>query len=412
MTYVAGRASELKAPHGPHHRISTHEIFEGPDELARRLQALFDPTTAGVTDLPRLVKLLYHASLIPDEGRYPWFRVICGGETFGHTVEFAEPAPNVNSVESIRRLVPAISDPNIAVRIVEDAHSHFRAKQIIDFRAHSARGNAEAISDVSLPEGTLTIRVDGPGELRAAIQPGPIFHLRGNRVRELVAFDKAILPFRQLVERMCRAAHETVCHTTAASKLTPEVLTDIFLYVWATMMADVINRRHGGAFLILPQSDCSYVRPRFLANGNLFHAFTSTMTTLVERVGENHSEGGKLWLLHREHLLRVARMHGQLSATDGAVVFDTNLRLLGFGAKISGTNLTLPICNVVTGEQADEESFGGMRHRSAAELVRSAAGAIAFVISQDGDLSAFYSDDSTAYWLPNLDAWGTVSDLF
>lgn len=412
MNYIFDRASEVRVPHEPHHRPAHHDVFEGPDELSRRLQTAFDASMAGVTDLPRLVKLLYHASLIPDEGRYPRFRVLCGGETFGHTVEFAEPSPNVNSVESIRRLVPAISDPNIAVRIVEDVNHNFRAKQIIDFREHSARGDAEAISEASLPDGTLTIRVDGPGELRAAIQPGPIFHLRGNRVRELVAFDKSILPFRKLVEGLCRSVHGSVCSTAAAAHLTPELLTDIFLYVWATMMADVINRRHGGAFLILPQSDCPYVRPRFLANGNLFHAFTSTMSTLIERVGENLSEGSKLWLLHREHLLRLARMHGQLSATDGAVVFDCGLRLLGFGAKITGTNLTLPIQNVITGQLADEEAFGGMRHRSAAELVRSTAGAIAFVISQDGDLSAFYSDESSAYWLPNLDAWGTVSDLF
>lgn len=412
MSYLFERASDVMFHHGPHIRPPAHEVFEGPEELSRRLLSSFDSVAAGVKDLPRLVRLLYHASLIPDEGRYPRFRVLCGAETFGHTVEFAEPAPNMNSVESIRRLVPAVSDPNIAVRIVEDDQFHFRAKQIVDFREHSSRGDAESISEVSLPDGTLTIRVDGPGELRAAIQPGPIFHLRGNRVRELVAFDKAILPFRKLVQGLCDTTHQTVCRNSAVPQLTPELLTDIFLYVWATMMADVINRRHGGAFLILPPSHSKFVRPRFSANGNLFHAFTTTMSTLVDRVGENLAEGGKLWLLHREHLLRLARMHGQLSATDGAVVFDSHLRLLGFGAKITGTNATLPICNVNTGEHADEEAFGGMRHRSASELVRSAPGAIAFVISQDGDLSAFHSDESCAYWLPNLDAWGTVSDLF
>lgn len=392
-------------------RHSLAETFEGPEELAAKLMPYFDPAVACIEDLARLIKLLYHVSLIPDEGRYPCFRVICGRETFGHTVEFAAPAPSMNSVEAIRRLAPAIADTNTAVRIVEDAQLGFSAFQILDFREHSVQGNAEAMAEVSLPEGTLTVRVDGPGELRATIQPGPVFHLRGNKIRELIAFDKAVLPFRAIVRQLCEEFQRPLAALTSHLPLPVDLLVDGFLYVWATMMADVINSPNGGAFLIIPNRECSCVKPRFPANGNLFHAFKTTILTLTERAGENFSEGRKLWLLQREHLLRVARMYGKLSATDGAVLFDRELGLCGFGAKIGGSTPTLPLHDKTTGQLVDEAGIGGMRHRSAAELVRSVPGAIAFVISQDGDLSAFYSDETAAYRLPHLDAWGTVSDF-
>ncbi|SIO58833.1 hypothetical protein SAMN05444166_5827 [Singulisphaera sp. GP187] len=390
---------------------TSDETFEGPEELAAKLMPYFDPDVAGIDDLSRLIKLLFHASLIPDEGRYPRFRVICGNETFGHTVEFDVPWPSMNSVEAIRYLAPAISDPNTAVRIVGDARQGFRAFQILDFQEHSARGDMEAISEVSLPEGTLTVRVDGPGELRATIQPGPVFHLRGNKIRELIAFDKAVLPFRGLVRQLCEEFLQPPDAIKGDPVLSAELLVDGFLYVWATMMADVINSPDGGAFLIIPHRHCPCVEPRFRAKGNLFRAFESTIVTLIQRAGENVSEGRKQWLLQRGHLLRVARMYGRLSATDGAVVFDSELSLCGFGAKIVGAIPTLALHDAVTGHLLDEGNGGGMRHRSAAEFVRAVPGAIAFVISQDGDLSAFYSDDERAYRLSNLDAWGTVSDF-
>lgn len=387
------------------------ETFEGPEELAARLMPDFDPDGAGIRDLPRLIRLLYHASLIPDEGRYPRLRVLCGQETFGHTVAFDRPWPSLNSVESIRRLAPSICDPNTAVKIIEDPAKGFCASQILDFREHSGRGDSQSISDVSLAAGTLTVRIDGPGELRATIQPGPVFHLRGNRIRKLVAFDKAVLPFRALVRRLCEssACLSETFHGTLT--LPMDVLVEGFLYVWATMMADVIHSRQGGAFLIVPDRDGIGVQPRFPATGNLFLAFESTLVKLAELAGGDMAEGRKQWLLHREHLLRVARMYGRLSAVDGAVLFDRELSLCGFGAKILGAMPDVELYDAVTRRRVAEGDRGGMRHRSAAEFVRSTPGGLAFVISQDGDLSAFYGEDRRVYRFSNLDAWGTVSDF-
>jgi hypothetical protein len=77
---------------------------------------------------------------------------------------------------------------------------------------------------------------------------------------------------------------------------------------------------------------------------------------------------------------------------DGCVVFDPELTLLGFGAKISAQE-TKP-CVVF---RARESEFPinnlGTRHQSAYRLCSKRPGAIAFVISQDGTLRSFLGED-------------------
>lgn len=71
------------------------------------------------------------------------------------------------------------------------------------------------------------------------------------------------------------------------------------------------------------------------------------------------------------------------------------------------------LINAKTNESwADQtlEQFGGTRHRSAVRLTQVLPGAIAFVISQDGDLRVFYSDGTGVYSFTDLDAWVTDVD--
>jgi hypothetical protein len=387
------------------------ENFDTVATLAARLQPAFDPQLTHIDGLRNLLELLYHASLVPEEGRYPRFRVICGRQLFGHGVSFEEPWPKLDTVEAVRRLAPALSDPNTALMVVGNDRTGFSAYHIIDFREHSVRGDAESVyrlSDDALPEGTLTIRVDGPGELRASVQPGPVFHLRGGRIRELTPFDQKVPPFNDLVTEHC-SHMQTALFPEPKSETPPvQAFVDEFLFVWATAMSDAINARHGGAFIILPKESSQYVESRYEASCDLFTAFSSTVESVLKM---NIQDVAPIWLLYREHVLRVAHMVGRLSATDGAVVLNRSMRVLGFGAKIVGTNPHLPLLDVTSGVAIGESELGGMRHQSAARLVRSEPGTIAFVVSQDGDLTAFYSDAEQAHRHANLDAWASVSDF-
>jgi hypothetical protein len=90
------------------------------------------------------------------------------------------------------------------------------------------------------------------------------------------------------------------------------------------------------------------------------------------------------------------------SAVDGCVVLSRDLRLLGFGAEILTKDADLPgdrrlLFDVDSQDNLSLEraleKVGGTRHRSAMRLCMKIAGALAVVVSQDGDLTVLSSDD-------------------
>lgn len=86
-----------------------------------------------------------------------------------------------------------------------------------------------------------------------------------------------------------------------------------------------------------------------------------------------------------------ARFVGGLTAVDGAVVLDSSLNLLGFGAEIRVAEdcpAEVALDTAATKTEAWNIEDRGMRHRSAARFCFSAPSAIAFVVSQDGDVTA------------------------
>jgi DNA integrity scanning protein DisA with diadenylate cyclase activity len=69
--------------------------------------------------------------------------------------------------------------------------------------------------------------------------------------------------------------------------------------------------------------------------------------------------------------------------------------------------------NVKTGAIHDDSEIAslglGTRHRSAFRLCKAHANSLVFVVSQDGDLRVFFSDDEFVYGFERLYAW--VNDL-
>ena len=83
-----------------------------------------------------------------------------------------------------------------------------------------------------------------------------------------------------------------------------------------------------------------------------------------------------------------------LANVDGAIVLDSALNVLGFGAKI-GVHLEPFQVRVLEPTQGSTvrlvavDQIGGMRHQSAASFVRNTEGSSAIVASQDGCISVF-----------------------
>jgi hypothetical protein len=86
---------------------------------------------------------------------------------------------------------------------------------------------------------------------------------------------------------------------------------------------------------------------------------------------------------------------------DGATIIDkTNLRLLGFGAKINArdSDFDIRLIELPTNDVRviNKEKTGGMRHQSAARLVNQNHDATVITVSQDGPVSLFVWDQDEA----------------
>ena len=99
---------------------------------------------------------------------------------------------------------------------------------------------------------------------------------------------------------------------------------------------------------------------------------------------------------------------GPLSAHDGWVVLDRQITVHGFGGTIeTGAANASPRTYAdsrTNAPLAEEQLLArfGHRHRSAFLLCKAVTNAVAFVISQDGDLPVFSSDDRHVYCDENL----------
>ena len=83
----------------------------------------------------------------------------------------------------------------------------------------------------------------------------------------------------------------------------------------------------------------------------------------------------------------------KLADVDGAVVLDTRLRLIGFGAEIQIESLSqseFPLSDA-NGMALDPEHYG-TRHRSAFRFVNSCPHSVAFIISSDGESKVVVSE--------------------
>ena len=172
---------------------------------------------------------------------------------------------------------------------------------------------------------------------------------------------------------------------------------------------------HGGAFVIVPDVATAPVHPKYrlqpfdlgkklrqawLSLCGVWRLLKGPTDRLVDLLDEKRRR------IHK--LCSASRSIGQLSATDGCVLFDRTLTLHGFGGSIEVRDAPPKKCILVRGDaqtECSEEDLLrplGHRHRSAYNLCKEVPNSLAFVISQDGDLRLFASDESAVSWYDSL----------
>jgi hypothetical protein len=253
----------------------------------------------------------------------------------------------------------------------------------------------------------IEIRIQGPGHL-VAQWLGEEIELRAGTLRHVTGFLR--LPvFRKLID-------ETSQYLVPAPVSSGQAeIKQIFRFVLSRMIRQTMNRRHGGCFVILPDRDYA----ADIAVGYRCENSVSLVRSVQEFWDANRTAGNTLapsppedanrmaeWAWQK--LLAIGDTIDRASCVDGCVVLTRDLRLRGFGGHIAIRDddpdlLRRPLRDEVTRDVLADVT-GGTRHRSALRLCRKIAGAMALVISQDGYLTAYWSDDDAAHCVGNLAA--------
>jgi hypothetical protein len=406
-------------------------------EAAAENAALPEPAV-----LTRILSVCYQASLLREEERPVRFRLILrpadefpapGGPPHGlHRLVFAEPRPFTQ--DELRHLAPAIDfyralvgievGPDLKPRIWGIVTTGPRWVQAL----HGGRQSFQRLP------ADLVVRVTSPGRVAACKGLLTLATLIGGRIVEpaLDIFDTQWLPsFFDDVRDELMELHGIARANARApwADLDPGVVHAIALHAVRRIVGMIRNSHHGGTLIILPPEG-----PDSLAalDGRISvkYAFgaeeprrrfrtlvVALMNAIAAAHGPRHGEpprtvgwehyaaisDGGIALLD-EALIELAHLIAGLAASDGAVVLDKRVELLGFGAEIAGD---MPAVREVAraidaeGELKALESVEsvGQRHRSAYRLCNFVHDAIAIVVSQDGTVRFVkWHDGVVTYW--------------
>jgi hypothetical protein len=244
----------------------------------------------------------------------------------------------------------------------------------------------------------LKLRIRGPGHIEASTGGIALVYKAGDITEERLLQGSDVLGVLQAV-----VALELAGQTTGAVEALDHVFNDI--------AEAIVRQGHGGLLLVTQNPELnqfsshrrvggSLLRQRLVQYwGNVAALTAATGGAAIRLAGVNTQQASP-------HLLNVAsdtaalekcvNLIAHLAGMDGAIVMDYACNLVAFNAIISpdadGTDPALLVDEI--GRSLDPAEVGGnrgSRHQSAMSFARRVPNAFAFVISQDGGVTAFHN---------------------
>jgi hypothetical protein len=251
----------------------------------------------------------------------------------------------------------------------------------------------------------LKLSVLGPGFLRLGSSPDHV-ELRGGRLRYSYSLlhIPAVWTWLTEMSRPFSAAGETAGGGSART-----AQKKIVSRTWLRILNEACAARHGACFIVVPDgaAHASRLRLNYPAQNAQLRRILQDRLRAEPRLSRHERSGSDVKIdeldpapLLERKLTRAADLIASLSAVDGAVVLRRNLDLLGFGAEILVADVDDDevVQYMTQPGQAQPErrplASLGMRHRSALRFCQVVDGAMAFVVSQDGDLRVFCPSDA------------------
>ena len=412
-----------------------------PEDLARFACERWPGTPPACDVLERLYSTCYQASHLTDEGRPVTFRAILAdpgsfpaqAESVRdlHRLEFARSRPF--DARELRRLSVAADFSRSLIAATADAGGDLSVWGLVHQGPRwlhdvvGGRGGGPALPPVPV------VHVLAPGSLEARRGLEVVGRLESGRLSgtRFDVFESRWLPraFQSLQDeqRGVHARGREHAEATGAgwAPLDPDLPRRIGERMTKRVVALLRRERHGGTIVHVPfevADDLGDGNPyldikyRF-AEAEARRRFFDVTVGILNRLSMLHGERGRpvAWpdfeattdddlAALDEALFELAYLIAGLAAVDGAVVLDTHLQLLGFGAEISGRLPDVAVIGraldlegkSVAGEPAANE---GTRHRSAYRLVAALPGSVAIVVSQDGGVRFLAARDGrVTYW--------------
>jgi hypothetical protein len=404
--------------------------FCGPDELAKVVLALRrwdkqEALEARISDggLMRLLEVAFQTSLTTEEGRHPRFRFFVAApgvhDATPPITRFDPPIPL--RVDTMRRMAPAVSSRLHAVKVVEAKSGGLFADAVLavdELGDMAAVGRPDLSTGLGLPG--IMVRIDGPGRLRVT-ERGFTWELQNGRVRPLNHY-AVIATVRQWFAELATALLERSKDAAGGAAALDGDPAVIFDAVWSFVLATTVGASHGGAFVVLPGEPGAELRIKYPARDlDLARSVAAFWDSCFDAEKESSAaeleRKSAIWDAAKRRMFSAARALSELANVDGCVVLDRRFRLYGFGAEIrvgeeqvQGREC-VDVHPETLGRQGriDVERWG-TRHRSAFRLCCARPGALAFVVSQDGDLRVFHgAGDLVAAW-QSLGSWMSATD--
>ena len=325
--------------------------------------------------------------------------------------------------DDLRQLVPCAASHNLAIELHERAIEG-RQSELICVAVCSAHSRESATDSFSTSLWTrlvrpgLMIRIDGPGELRVS-EGHCAWHLQAGKLFNLGS--ATVPPLPQWLDKAAQLSKANVGIETR--------LKNTIHFAWHEIVHLISEQRCGGCLVILPTTgltgnkvEAEYdIRlkactdgPRLgreIADFVQFCSTTETIANLDEFRGVSNR-----WLSELHRLLSHVDSLAQISAIDGCTVFDAALQLVGFGGRIDvGHDAhTVQLVDAASGNSLDTDIMGrtGTRHLSAFQLCEAHSDVWCYVVSQDGQATAFWNDGKVVKrWFPYW-PWANTANQF
>ena len=416
-----------------------------PTDLAALVRELWGdgPGLPGSSTLGQLLSTCYQAGLMREEERAVTFRLLLAEpETFSseagppaglHRLAFVTPRPF--SKDELRRLSPAADFHRSLIGVREKRGGGLEIWGLVNSgpcwvrSTQGGRGFAPTLPAVPV----IHARASGTVEVYRGDEA--VANLEGG---ELSASSMDVFASRWLPESFAPVRAELMeLHQEARrrakepwSPLGDNLTRLIGQHTVRRVISVLRDARHGGTIVFVPpeltedfSGENRYVTFKHaFAGGESRRRFRTTIVGVMNRMAEIHGKGGAAsypravgWEEYQrtnderiaeldEAIFELAHLIAALASVDGTVVINKRFELLGFGGEISGT---LPAVRTVLwaldleGKRTVQMSTDGVgtRHRSAYRLCNALPGAVAVVVSQDGNARFVRrTDGGVAYW--------------